>query len=78
LKLDRRYGVVAGMSANRDQARWFTTAASGVVAPTAEIAALQGQIPADAVWNGYALCEVVDGAGQRRTEWLLYAVFQVR
>lgn len=78
LKLDRRYGVVAGMSANREYARWFTTAASSAVAPTAEIAALQGEVPADTVWNGYALCEVVDGAGQRRTEWLLYAVFQMR
>jgi hypothetical protein len=78
LKLDRRYGVVAGLSASRDHARWFTTAASGASAPTAELAALQALLPADAVWNGYALCEVVDGAGQRRTEWLLYAIFQMR
>jgi hypothetical protein len=78
LKLDRRYGVFAGMSANREHARWFTTVPSGAVAPTPELAALQAQLPPDTIWNGYALCEVADAAGKRRTEWLLYAVFQMR
>lgn len=78
LDLQRRYGVLAGMSANRDHARWFTTTSPGAAAPTPELAALRGRLPADTIWNGYALCEVTDAAGQRRTEWLLYAIFQMR
>lgn len=77
-ELAARYGVLAATSANREHARWFTTMSSNPIAPTPELAALHAQLPADTIWNGYALAEGADAAGQRRTEWLLYALFQAR
>lgn len=78
LGLVPRYGILAGTSANREYARWFTTMQTGPIAPTGELAALEEQLPPDTIWNGYALSDVADAAGQRRTEWLLYALFQQR
>jgi hypothetical protein len=78
LAVETRYGLLAGTTRNKEYARWFTTMEEGSLAPTTALAELHEHLPGDTVWNGYALNDHVDAQGQRQTQWLLYALFQLR
>lgn len=76
LEVGRGFGLLAAITWLQPLARWFTTFEQSPPDPTGgKFDQLRAALPSETIWNAYALSDHYDQSGERKTHWLVYALF---